>query len=86
MDSVRVKLLQYVVSLPRENAAGVASIISVNVVVAVLGLVPTVMVRVTVAPLARSAVLNVYVGVYVVALVIVPALPEVLLAVHKTDP
>lgn len=50
------------------------------------GLLLTVIVRVTVAPDDLSAALKVYVGVSVVPFVIVPFVPEVLLADHEMVP
>ena len=62
-------------------------IVRVNVVVAdVHGALLTVIVSVTVAPDNISAALKLYVGVSVEPLVIVPFVPEVLLADHEIVP
>lgn len=68
-------------------AVGVGKTVNVNVVDADEQ-VPllTVMVSVTVAPDDLSAALKVYDGVSVVALLTIPLLPEVLLAVHAIVP
>ncbi len=68
--------------------AGTGVTVSVKVVVAGAHPPPslTVIVSVTVPPELISAALKLYVGVSVPALEIVPALPDVLLAVHVMVP
>ena len=89
VDGVYVPLLIHCASVGvLLLAVGVASM--VNVKVAVAGgehALLLVIVRVTVAPLACSSGLNVYVGVKpVLPEVILPGVPDVLLAVHRIWP
>ena len=68
-------------------AVGAPTTVSVKVEVAVAQMpLLTDMVSVTVAPEAISAALKLYVGVRVAPLLIVPFVPEVLLADHEIVP